>query len=581
MNLFGNIKFQSSIYPYSNFNTWPNSMLLLFRMTAMENWTGAMMDCMVLQSCLYVKQTFTYIDTTTGLTKTILQGTYLDSYDNADVLSIIPSSYISNQCSPSPILAAIFFTVYIIIVVLIMVDLITGIIIENLESFVKLEEMKTVTQFHVEDFVDKWEELDPHGTGTIHARHFTALMDGVFPPMGVKGMKQGKDLTVQQITYDTSIPLRDLRFHFLETLHRLCSRVAHVDLPEQEEFAIQGKMIRRLPRDKEEPKYTMGDYYTCAAVTSQIKGFLIRVRLKPFWDAIKAEGSEFVYEDLVEDEDEAIFPMLRGRSAKKSAQSMTNQRQHRLASVTRPGSATSGGSVEGSSTSMTKDERMALLEIASGPSMNRPLTAGHPRSRLGTAGAGLKPPSALNPPSDLNPPAKVASSHSAQDAANPARQSKTKNLGHIKMGSLAAKSANASPTIRGEILLAGPFNPNLSASAVEEDTKPHPFDPQPHDQHHHRGVGIGPGSSHASMRPASESSWKRLGADQPAVVPPLAAHVVYANPLAEDAEVLEAASSSMSQGAPSASDLRQTLPSFTTPKTSRSRKKLPPLRSKE
>jgi Ion transport protein len=46
MNLFGSVKFQSSIYaPYSNFNTWPNSMLLLFRMTAMENWNGVMIDC--------------------------------------------------------------------------------------------------------------------------------------------------------------------------------------------------------------------------------------------------------------------------------------------------------------------------------------------------------------------------------------------------------------------------------------------------------------------------------------------------------------------------------------------------------
>ena len=550
---------------------------------------------MVQQSCLYVKQTFSYVDAATGSSITILQGTHLDAYDNSDVLSIIPSSYISNQCSPSPILAALFFSIYIVVVVLIMVDLITGIIIENLESFVKLEEMKTVTQFHVEDFVDKWEELDPLGSGFIHAEHFTALMDGVNPPMGVKKMDRGKALRVQAISYDTNIPLRELRFHFLETLHRLCSRVAHEDLPEQEDFALQGKMIRRLPRDEQEPKYTVGDFYTCAAVTCQIKGFLIRARLKPFWDALKAEVDDSVYEDVGDDdEEESLFARLRSKTSKKSSLSMTHQRQHRLASMTKVSSSgDSVGSVEGSPMSMTRDDRMALLEIASG--QNRPLTAGRQRSRLAatTGGGAAVEPSAQNRrPLSALPSEATSSSHQPRESrvrssAIKAHLNEGQSLATLTTMNLAAKSALAAKPVKSTESLptankretqmsigsVGPMSgPMFSISEIKaegEDLNQHPFDPLPHDQRVPGGGGVGPGSS----RPGTTSSGNSRSTLAPDAKPlSMAADVIYANPLAEDAEVLEGAPS---LSAPSVNDLRQMMPSssFNSSRKARTRMK--------
>ena len=510
---------------------------------------------MVQEQCKYVEQSYTYINSA-GSSAVILQGAYLDTIANADLLATLPPSYVSNQCSPSPVLAAFFFTVYIIVITLIMVDLITGIIIENLESFVKLDGMATVTQFHVEDFVNKWEELDPLGTGFIQAEHFTALLDGVDPPLGVRGVKKGKGLEVQAVTYETNIPLRNLRFHFLETLHRLCSRVAHADLPEQEEFAIKGKMIRRLPMDEQEPKYTLGDFYTCSSVTTHIKGFLIRDRLKPLWDEFSDE--EFIYEDEVEEEEELI---VKGRH-QKSSLSMSLGNSGHLKSVTMKVNS-SGGSVEGSASSLSRYDRMALLEIASGP--NRPLTAGkQAKSRFGTTGGGASPqaqfqtrplsaspqlplsfPSASPPlassatlpkgyetrESAVRPSKIQVSQHGAQHGA---QHGTYENLGSLqRRTSLAAsKPSSSSTALKIEAQMSISSITPMQSGPAQADINPHPFDPHPHDQCLPGAAGLG--SSQGTRVSSSPTSG-------PIQDPPMAATVIcepsrsriYSNPLAE------------------------------------------------
>jgi hypothetical protein len=51
MNLFGDVKLQENLIYGANFQDFPTAMLLLFRMTTIENWNALMWDCMVQDNC--------------------------------------------------------------------------------------------------------------------------------------------------------------------------------------------------------------------------------------------------------------------------------------------------------------------------------------------------------------------------------------------------------------------------------------------------------------------------------------------------------------------------------------------------
>jgi hypothetical protein len=197
MNLFGNIKLQENIIFMANFRDFPTSMLLLFRMTTIENWNALMWDCMQLEDCILVDATvdvtapdgtvtkwwvaasgsrasylsLPHVTSATPATpatratpatpatpaaplthKRRWAGTYLDSVDDAAAIESIPDWAIINQCSPAPMLAAIYFVTYMLVVVYLMVQLVIGIILENIETHARIDNMK-VKQQHIQDFL--------------------------------------------------------------------------------------------------------------------------------------------------------------------------------------------------------------------------------------------------------------------------------------------------------------------------------------------------------------------------------------------------------------------------------------------
>ena len=130
-------------------------------------------------------------------------------------------------------------------------QLIIGIIIENIEMLEKIENMKishkhvqvygmgpantplvgSVTMpvrisyqpnkcikteylvFHAIDieqaFLETWEVLDADGSGMINATGLTTLLLEVPPPMGVKGLDR-TPMRIQTVVQDTQIPLRSV-----------------------------------------------------------------------------------------------------------------------------------------------------------------------------------------------------------------------------------------------------------------------------------------------------------------------------------------------------------------------------------
>ena len=55
MNLFGNLRRGFWLHRHANWEDFPNSMLMLFRMTGDEKWNGVMHECMVRTMCLHLR----------------------------------------------------------------------------------------------------------------------------------------------------------------------------------------------------------------------------------------------------------------------------------------------------------------------------------------------------------------------------------------------------------------------------------------------------------------------------------------------------------------------------------------------
>lgn len=129
-------------------------MLFLFRITTGENWNAVMWDCMNLQNCILITGYFVLDGSkisggAPGSDYTVWPGTYLDADVNADILAQIPSSGQINQCSPSPAIVAIYFESYMLLVTYLLLQLVIGIIIENIEQYSAIEDMP-ISQVHMQ-----------------------------------------------------------------------------------------------------------------------------------------------------------------------------------------------------------------------------------------------------------------------------------------------------------------------------------------------------------------------------------------------------------------------------------------------
>ncbi len=145
-----------------------------------------MWDAMITQDCIYVNYDINVTLPGASNSTFYWAGTYLDPTNDAQVLAQMPLDAKKNECSIAPPLAAIYFCTYMLVVVYLMVQLVIGIILENIELHSRIENMP-ITQQHIQAFVNIWEELDKDGCGFIDAMSFTALLVAVDPPMGVRG----------------------------------------------------------------------------------------------------------------------------------------------------------------------------------------------------------------------------------------------------------------------------------------------------------------------------------------------------------------------------------------------------------
>jgi hypothetical protein len=157
MNLFGYLPYQGVINDVINFQTFPNALLLMFRLTTAVSWDAVLESLMVSQPTCDP-----------------------DYYTMPDGRVIQASG---GSCV-DPVLAIIFIVSYIALVYLIITNMYVAIILENFEMATEEEEIG-VTDDDFELFYFIWEKYDPHATQFIKYEKLSDFIGELDEPLGI------------------------------------------------------------------------------------------------------------------------------------------------------------------------------------------------------------------------------------------------------------------------------------------------------------------------------------------------------------------------------------------------------------
>ena len=270
MNLFGKVRITGNfLNRYANFETFGFSMLTLFRMATGEAWNGIMHDCMITKDCVY------YQDPATG------DVTYYNQEDS--FWQDLDEDTYTNQCTPHPVGAIIFFCFFCILCAFVMLNLVIAVILDNFQNNSKTSELG-VSKEDMMHFTDVWMRLDPRATYYIPAEKLPRVIGAMDHPVGTRGLSKREAKTkCMHVIMTVDIPNHDCKIHFLETLHALTGRIAGTELPESEEVKVRDSMVDRLPtfdNAKDVPKFTAAHFHAALYVQAAVRGYMQRYRMR-------------------------------------------------------------------------------------------------------------------------------------------------------------------------------------------------------------------------------------------------------------------------------------------------------------
>ncbi|XP_041984425.1 sodium channel protein 60E isoform X2 [Aricia agestis] len=213
MSVFGHVKEQGALDDIVNFQTFGRSMQLLFRLMTSAGWNDVLESLMIQPP-----------DCTLG-----------------------DSGHSNGNCG-SPLLAITYFTSFIIISYMIVINMYIAIILENFNQAHQEEEIGIVED-DLEMFYIRWSKYDPHATQFISFAQLSDFIASLDPPLGIS-----KPNTVALVSFNLPIA-RGNKIHCLDILHALVKHVlGHVEETEtfrqlQEQMDIKFK--KQFPTRKE------------------------------------------------------------------------------------------------------------------------------------------------------------------------------------------------------------------------------------------------------------------------------------------------------------------------------------------
>ncbi|XP_075980866.1 na channel protein 60E isoform X3 [Anticarsia gemmatalis] len=212
MSVFGHVKEQGALNDIVNFQTFGRSMQLLFRLMTSAGWNDVLESLMITPpEC------------------------ELGEHGH------------NGNCG-SPLLAITYFTSFIIISYMIVINMYIAIILENFNQAHQEEEIGIVED-DLEMFYIRWSKYDPHATQFISFAQLSDFIASLDPPLGIS-----KPNTVALVSFNLPIA-KGNKIHCLDILHALVKHVlGHVEETDtfrqlQEQMDIKFK--KQFPTRKE------------------------------------------------------------------------------------------------------------------------------------------------------------------------------------------------------------------------------------------------------------------------------------------------------------------------------------------
>ncbi|KAK4323895.1 hypothetical protein Pmani_005447 [Petrolisthes manimaculis] len=217
MAVFGHVQRKGALDDLVNFETFGNSMMLLFRLITSAGWNDVL-DPLMAQppdcDMSYMKQP-------------------------------------NGNCG-HPVIAIIFFVSFIIINFMIVINMYIAVILENFNQAHKEEEIGIVED-DLEMFYVRWSKYDPHATQFINFSQLSDFIASLDSPFGIP-----KPNTVALVSFDLPIAKGD-KIHCLDILHALTKHVlGHVEeteefkrFPPQLKMQMEEKFKKQFPTRKE------------------------------------------------------------------------------------------------------------------------------------------------------------------------------------------------------------------------------------------------------------------------------------------------------------------------------------------
>lgn len=261
MSSFGYVKKTNGITDVVNFETFGNSMLLLFRVGTAAGWNTILDPLMV---------------------------------SPPDCDPDIDNGGINGDCG-NRFLAVFFFVSYILIIFLIIINMYIAVILENFNEAQSQEEIG-VTDDDLETFIQVWEEYDPKATHYIHLSQLSDFLDALEPPLQVPKPNR-------HLFGELDIPIKtDFKIYLLDVMQALVRRaMGGVEGHEEEEMAMLVERLEESFQNMRKKETTIGSlpeqhkFEMKAAVTIQkaIRIFLLKRRLR-----IGTGGAFHAYDQL-------------------------------------------------------------------------------------------------------------------------------------------------------------------------------------------------------------------------------------------------------------------------------------------
>ncbi|XP_066996031.2 sodium channel protein 60E-like [Anabrus simplex] len=213
MSVFGHVKQQGALDDMVNFETFGRSMQLLFRLMTSAGWNDVLESLMI-------------------------QPPHCNPHFNNQP---------NGDCG-YPLLAITYFTSFIIISYMIVINMYIAIILENFNQAHQEEEIGIVED-DLEMFYIRWSKYDPHATQFIRFTQLSDFIASLDPPLGIP-----KPNVVALVSFNLPIA-RGNKIHCLDILHSLVKHVlGHVE--ETEDFKklreqMDIKFKKQFPTRKE------------------------------------------------------------------------------------------------------------------------------------------------------------------------------------------------------------------------------------------------------------------------------------------------------------------------------------------